>query len=146
MKKVDLAYLAGLFDGEGCIHIAQTKGQKHKRGKGNELRIFLSSTDEWVCQTFKMAFGGSIWEYANSANTQQYSWQLACKKALPFLEILLPYLRLKRPQAEIAVAFQGAKKPRNVNNPTTDEEWALEEAQRILLKGMKVRKKIKELG
>jgi len=68
-----------------------------------------------------------------------WHWTIACRKAGEFLKTILPYLNLKRPQAEIAIKFQDAKKFRNSK---TDEESAVEVAQRIVMSRMK--DKIKE--
>jgi len=142
MKKTDLAYLAGLFDGEGCIRIASQKLKRAKQGRQNELVMQVGSSDEWVCQTFKMAFGGSIGTRVAETRTRIWEWKACAKIARSCLEVLLPYLHLKRPQAEIAIAFQKAKKYRGRGKFLSDKEWALEEAQRLMVKDMKKRIKV----
>ena len=42
-----------------------------------------------------------------------FSLVLASAKAKNFLEAILPYLRIKKEQAEIAIEFQKRKKPGN---------------------------------
>lgn len=32
MKRTDLAYIAGVFDGEGCIHISKQAGKAYRYG------------------------------------------------------------------------------------------------------------------
>jgi len=56
-------------------------------------------------------------------------------RAAEFLKLILPYLQLKRPQAEIAIKFQaGVGKSTRI---LTDEQLAVREAQKILLQEMK---------
>ena len=35
-----------------------------------------------------------------------YRWQVVCNEALLFLETILPYLKIKKKQAEVAIEFQ----------------------------------------
>lgn len=62
-----------------------------------------------------------------------WHWILGARKASEFLKLILPYLKLKRPEAELAIKFQSVKKMRPIK---TDEEMAVEEAQRIMLQNM----------
>jgi hypothetical protein len=49
-----------------------------------------------------------------------------------FLEVILPYLRLKKPQAELAIQFGKARTARGKHK--TDEQLAVEEAQLMLMR------------
>ena len=60
MDQSDAAYLAGLFDGEGCIYFKKTRQKKHQRpGKPIHnvmvIRMEIAMTDksvlEWVWET-----------------------------------------------------------------------------------------------
>ena len=46
MKKTDLAYTAGIMDGEGSIGIARHKSKSCKRGYTLELCVQITSSDE----------------------------------------------------------------------------------------------------
>jgi len=39
-----------------------------------------------------------------------WHWIIVARKARDFLELIRPYLRLKKPQADIAIQFQKAKR------------------------------------
>ena len=82
MTKIHMAYLAGLFNGEGCISIGQHRQVRRKRGCMNQLWVTVNSSDEWVCQTFKMAFGGSVYTYISPYRTRMWVWTIASKVAL----------------------------------------------------------------
>lgn len=54
--------------------------------------------------TPKRLFGGSITERIKK-NTRVFRWSMYGKNAIELLALLLPYLRYKRPQAEILIYF-----------------------------------------
>lgn len=133
MNKFNLAYTAGIIDGEGSIGIAKHKSKSCKRGYVFELSVQVSSSDEWLCQWLKFGFGGSISHSVNKTGNPMWHWIIAARKASDFLKLILPYLKLKQPQAEIAVRFQDSKKHVCIKS---DEQMAIEEAQRIMLQDM----------
>jgi hypothetical protein len=130
--KLALAYTAGFFDGEGCISITKRK-TKTINGYSYQLFVSVWSTDEWVIQWLKMQYGGStLCRPANGNKKPIYKWCLASNKACPFLSQILPYLNLKRPQAEMALAFQ----TKNTKLRKTEKQLADMEAERIRICGM----------
>lgn len=136
MKKTDLAYTAGIIDGEGCIHISRQWDKRYKGCYKYSLSVSVASTDEWLCKWLHFAWGGSV-HYATKNNPKwrpSWVWQLSSKQACKFLKTILPYLRIKRPQAEIAIEFQSRQQ---VGGRRTPEESVLKEANRILLQKMK---------
>ena len=57
MSEVDMAYIAGLFDGEGSIHFKRgTEKKKKHKGKGyrtsNSLRLSMEITIRWMLLVF----------------------------------------------------------------------------------------------
>ena len=84
-----------------------------------------------------MQFGGSVvprnftesYEFLYPNRRQQWKWSIAQNKAVEFLKLILPYLQMKRPQAELAIAFQGKKRVYQ----KTAEKAAILEAERILM-------------
>lgn len=140
MKKTDLAYVAGIIDGEGWISI---KNRQIKNGNRNyALKVGLGNTNEWLVNWLKFSFGGSVCIKKKwlTNQKQQWVWDLSTKQASEFLKMILPYLKLKKPQAELAIKFQSRRKHRG--NPNwkikgkrrmTDAEIALDEADKILM-------------
>ena len=133
MRKSDLAYTAGIIDGEGSIGTARHKSKSCKRGYTLELLVQVSSSDEWLCQWLRFAFGGGMSHSINSAGNPMWHWSLGAQKAAEFLRLIQPYLKLKGPQYQLAIRFQQAKRHRASK---TDEEMAVEAAQRIMLQDM----------
>ncbi len=101
MKKVDLAYIAGLFDGEGSICI-------ERNGRRFWIYVGVIMTDEYIIRWLQFVFGGSIYHYAprGISKKDQWRWRTVGPQAIPVLKALMPYLRLKKAQAELAIEFQ----------------------------------------
>lgn len=130
-----LAYTAGIIDGEGCISIAKRKRPTHRNGYGYELVVHVTNTNEWLVHWLQMQYGGYVAFHKRQAPYKDiWNWDICNHKAQGFLESILPYLQMKRPQGELAIKFQAAKL-RNWRGKAgkTDEEWAVQEAQRILM-------------
>lgn len=138
MKKTDLAYTAGIMDGEGCIHIRRQWDKRYKGCYKYTMMVYLTSTDEWLPRWLQLAWGGSVSlndrRKENPKWKPAYQWSIASKKALEFLLAILPYLILKKPQAEIAIAFQFRQK---VGGQRTPQEQVLKDADRTRLDYLK---------
>lgn len=137
MKNTDLAYMAGIFDGEGTIglHKYEYKKKNGMVSKYHYLDVSIVNMVEWVPWHFKMAFGGSVCCRANNL----WVWTTRNQKAASCLSALFPYLKLKRRQAEIAIALQARTKLHG-SSRVTPEEQALREAEKILISRLNHRK------
>ena len=129
--KVLYAYAAGIIDGEGSISLNKITG-KNRRAR-YAMRVVLGITDPYLPLFFQETFGGNVWitKHQNPKHKDTWFWSLSAKRAVPFLTGILPYLRIKLPQAELALRWQARKHPRYTQ--LTDYEMALEEADRILM-------------
>lgn len=139
MGKFDLAYFAGFFDGEGCISIATQRSEwKDKPIKNYRLECVVGSTNHWIIELMKFQFGGAV--YCDRRDNHPVShrpfwrWMICSKQALAFLREVYPYLRLKKPEADIAIKWQEKRKR---GQRQTDEIRAVNEAQKILLQNLK---------
>ena len=136
MKRTDLAYVAGIVDGEGCITIGADHRKRNPDRPCWRLRVCVANTNEWLMHYLKFAFGGGISVKQSGGRTRPcYEWTLHRGKAADFLVLILPYLKLKKPQAELAIKFQQgiSKSTRRL----TAEQFAVRDAQRILLQELK---------
>jgi hypothetical protein len=85
----DLIYLAGLFDGEGCVQVCG-----HRRAG-----LALAMNDEPTIAWLHERFGGTV-----SRQKKQHRWELNRVADLSWvLPRLIPYSRLKRPRLEAAL-------------------------------------------
>lgn len=100
----DTAYTAGLFDGEGSILILAEKNAKH--------RLRIANTDHIVIKWLQMLFGGmssdnlSVTRKRKPNENDAWEWRLNGEEASRFLALILPFLRVKKEQARLAIEFQ----------------------------------------
>jgi len=114
--EIALSYAAGILDGEGCITIDKRK-QYYKKIDGRyyncgiSYTLFVSTTTiDTIIPSFMYGiFGGSYHPfYRNKPEGRKtyYRWQIASNKARDALKKMVPYLKLKKPQALKAIEFQ----------------------------------------
>jgi hypothetical protein len=130
------AYLAGLFDGEGCVVITNTA--LPNRADSYCLRVFLTMVDREGPGLFHARFGGNFYEKqpANPRHRRQYTWQTSGKIAGAALEAMRPYLRVKRDQVELALEFQ-ARKVGTGYFPLPGDELAIRAGYKLALSDAK---------
>ena len=125
---LDLAYMAGLFDGEGYISI-RYQMQKDKYDTYS-LMLGVNMVDSEPVELFSKSFGGKVnLRHSKNKNWRpQYRWRIESDKAVYFLKIMSPYLRLKREKAELALLFQENKRTYNYR----PQEEKMKEAEYFL--------------
>src|ERR1700747_2590374 len=108
LSETDRAYLAGIIDGEGSIMMIHHKPRPNGNGTKWEywvLRVSVANTDIRLIIWLLEKFGGGFSTGKNKRPNQKdhYQWRLDSKRAEPILRAALPYLILKREQAELAL-------------------------------------------
>lgn len=139
-----LSYLAGVFDGEGCVAVEKTKPTA---GTSNKSLIYRASmrirmTDEIMPLLFRNVFGGYINKQKGVSQNHrvQYQWTLKGHCCLPVLKELLPFVILKRPQFEVVIHFlENTPTGGGFAHTLTDKELTLREVDYILCKDLKGR-------
>ena len=105
-----LSYLAGLFDGEGCIFIAVNKPNPKFQTKSPQhwLGVVIGNTYLPLITWLKDNFSGHILksDRFKVRHKPYWEWKLASNQAKNFLMLIYPYLRIKREQAKLAIEFQ----------------------------------------
>jgi hypothetical protein len=123
------AYLAGFIDGEGCI-----SAQDDKRYAGQcFLQLHISQKDGRVIDWLHGTFGGNVFENITSgwtAGSTIYRWDIYSDGAANLLKKTLPFLRVKKRQAELAIQLQSrlglrGGDHRNGKRNLTDHEIAI---------------------
>ena len=107
-KQLDLAYLAGLFDGEGCIFV-----QKVDRGgviPNYIVRVQICMTNKQVIDKVHDDWGGFYLihkkDQKNPKHKRAYELVWTSKRACTLLDALLPHMEVKRREAELAMQLQ----------------------------------------
>lgn len=101
----DLAYLAGVLDGEGCFNVARCRSTYVPR-------ILVVNTNEDLVSWLRATFGGDVTRTSvkNKPNWKpRYQWRLSHQKALDLAQRVMSFLRVKRAQANIFAAWADAR-------------------------------------
>lgn len=108
IDETEKAYWAGFFDGEGSLRI-----KKERKGQ-YVLMVTLTNTDI-INRARLQELGAYILDLLPQKDGNKSYWmaQFQGKKAIMFLKVILPYLRMKQGTAKIAIEFQAAKQSRD---------------------------------
>jgi hypothetical protein len=102
--KDSYAYLAGFFDGEGCVSF-----HTYKRPDG-WLYNFNLSVDNLALrplQMFAEAFGGTVRKYSASHKRHDvWRWRISGLEAQAALQMMHPYLTVKGKQSAVALKIR----------------------------------------
>lgn len=112
-KDLELAWIAGFMDGEGSITI-----KKYARYKGQSIRyqayVCCNQATEDTTEAMKALlllqkhFGGSIYKQSKSKDSkvrEAHQWLIVSSTAVDCVKQLLPYLIVKRKQAELLIQY-----------------------------------------
>ena len=106
--QTDLAYLAGLIDGEGTISCSVNKTKKGFLALQKQLSIF--NTNIVLISWITARFSGTVHSRVRSEKwKEEHQVKWSATEAVIILELVLPYLVIKREQAEIFIALHKTK-------------------------------------
>lgn len=100
-RQISFQYMAGMIDGEGCIGTTRTG-----RCRGTVGRLTIANTDHQFLILLKSEFGGTL--RLNDRGTK-IGWRAygsitwSNRQALLILEAVLPFLLIKKRQAELCI-------------------------------------------
>ena len=132
------AYLAGCIDCDGYITIKRDTYKLRKKGDASTPifyeRIGFKQTHPEVVDLFYKCFGGyrNIQKPSAKRGKPLHSWEARNLQANLCIKLLLPYLRVKRQQAEICMELRKSlEKTKHIRLPGTNipkEELQLRES------------------
>lgn len=102
-------YAAGLFDGEGFIRVAIWKkpNSLHTR---YQVNVGIANTYQPVMERIASKYGGKIYcnrhDLRSPKNRPVHNWLVGSQIASNFLRKVLPFLHIKREQADLALLLQ----------------------------------------
>lgn len=116
MKKTIVAYIAGAIDADGCISIRRsTQRMRNKKDCRNPIykpTIAIGQVTPEVPHLLKKCFGGCV--YISKPQTKNsrplFYWLASDRMANKVAKILLPYLRIKKQQAQTLIDLYTLKK------------------------------------
>lgn len=108
IKNTVKAYTAGLIDGEGSIQINPSAGNNNKKFWG--LTVQVSSCSLETLQEMQQIWSiGKVTSWTpnkGTAKQQSHNWRIYSEQCEYLLRMVLPYLRIKHKNAEIALEFR----------------------------------------
>jgi hypothetical protein len=130
LTPAQVAYMAGIFDGEGCVLISRVKEKTAYR-----VECMISNTDLTLLQTMQLWCNGIGYIRAGNYKAGQtrpcYTWRMSSRRAALFMSIIRPYCIVKANQIDIAIQlsnrirdYDGRKvrKPGQTRNKGIPEE------------------------
>ena len=110
MKNTDLAWLAGILDGEGCFYINRQRPHERNDLQTDSFRLFIKvtmghlPTIERIQSIVKL---GTIQNHAARSKTvnASYSWLVSAREAGRVITLVKPYLLTKLSEVTIAETF-----------------------------------------
>ena len=109
LTEVQKAYLAGFFDGEGCIHIGKHQSKNTPTPIYNLYVIVAQTNKAIIDDMLEMVGLGSVHLYKRSLKNKNendaYAWRLSGRHAADFLTAIKDYVKLKRFQLDVALEF-----------------------------------------
>jgi hypothetical protein len=108
MKEKNWSYVAGLFDGEGCISICNRKDKHEDTAFIFCIQITNTNTTlmKWLVEHFGGVYYSQDGKSRNPKWKPSFRWRVKGRKnEEEFLLGILPYLVIKREQALLALEF-----------------------------------------
>lgn len=109
---LQLAWMAGFFDGEGCVSLAKCT-QRKIRASGEvvtyvhfQMMAIVTQEVEAPIREFQRRFGGKVRRITSQSNKPHWVWRASGKVGKAALIAMLPYMRVKAEAAEIAIRTQ----------------------------------------
>jgi hypothetical protein len=116
-SETDLAWIAGFFDGEGCISARITAEGR------TTLQVSIGQKDRTQLAFIQEIFGGSITKIKGK---DHYHLSMYATRSTRMLEAIMPYLKLKKPQAVLALEFASYACGQGIRIAENDHERRLE--------------------
>lgn len=132
MNSHDLAYFAGLLDGEGYIGIgARVSGEYRTRQLILQMRIGMTS--ESVISWLHTTFGGQVYQHERPPHKTMWLWSLTQQPAASLLRRVAPYLKVKNTHAWLAQEYL-AQRTSFTGKSVPIEEQALREGYMLAMR------------
>lgn len=106
-----LAYLAGIIDGEGSIYIGNFSANKKTGAKYYQTNIEVTNTDENLIDWLVTHIGGRKYTYSKNqtpknSRKQVFRWIVNGDLVTQLCSLLFPYIVIKKQQCEIMLKMR----------------------------------------
>lgn len=100
-----IAYIAGFFDGEGCVRIKKA----NKDGNSYYVWVAITNSNRAILEEIAELFGGKVRQAERAVNKVIYHYLITSAEAVDFLKTIRCFLQEKRAQADTAIYFHENK-------------------------------------
>lgn len=140
MTETELAYTAGIIDGEGTVVIERSSDHKSAASIRYRMHLTVCIREKHLCEWLQLRFGGKLYLAVprSPKHADYWMWRVTCAEAVECLSAIRPYLLLKGLQADNAIRFQAEIVP-DRRIVLSDEEMAIREACYLTQKGLNQR-------
>ncbi len=126
-SEAERAYAAGFLDGEGCIAIIKGGRNPNNGDTYFQAGVYVSQVDPTPLLWLREHWGGTITAKKGSSGTRAWQWHVRSQLAYSILRDVLPYLQVKRANAENALKLAELRKG-HVKAPLTQDDLAARRA------------------
>lgn len=143
LSETQIAYLAGIFDGEGSVFLRR---QFNKTGRQRTYSLLITvvvGTHREAVEAIAAMVGSKPMEKVNDKGNKRPAWRVRLhgRQARDYLIAIRPYLLMKDKQADLAIEFQSQKLFRGQRcsiEREEAEEMAKLELTRLNARGVKL--------
>lgn len=110
--ELDLAYIAGLVDGEGCIRVKKTKPRPDCVSPSYTAHIHIRMVEESAIKFIHSILGGSYYKEKRPYENRRplFCWSIHSRQAIMAIAMLRKYLKVKAEQADLLLRLGSLKK------------------------------------
>jgi hypothetical protein len=124
--RININYLAGFMDGEGCITLVKREGKKKTYSPEHKPTVVVNNCNKNILINIQNSFGGKLYcqkrfEKTNGRMRDVYTLFFYNKDAHTICLKLVKFLVLKRRNAELIIDFY-RNKPKKVTYPVSQKE------------------------
>ena len=129
MKDVNIAYIAGLFDGEGTVGFYKRyETKKDRKGKPrkslcNRISVEISMTERsvllWMYELLKI---GSVTKKPRKKHKMQWRWRCSFRQAYYFCCLIYPYCHIKIHKVQKIIDHYSSRKSLKFNGKVVSLE------------------------
>ena len=131
MNDTDIAYIAGLFDGEGCVSYKQYMQKRKGRKKAYpfwQIRLEIAMTEKsilvWLCEVLGV---GTVTEKRYKTKytlgwKKQWRWRCSHRDAFKVCCLIFPYAHIKLDKIQKIIQHYSDRKLR-VDDNVINLEW-----------------------
>ena len=145
MNQTELAYTAGIVDGEGCLGIYLANNGENYKPTYYAI-VTVVNTDKCLLQWLEKSYGGRVFQVRHKEEGKNWKpiwrWEIRTSEALQFLTAIYPFLFIKKAQADVLISFLEMEGGGRLSGGSR----VIAEAQRILMKSLNKRGVTEEIS